>query len=201
MESTRARYDALVPQLKRLANNIGDALMQFISDAAVDIVSITYRIKTFESFAEKASRKPSQEPCEQVHDLCGLRVILFYPGDLPKVEEIIQREFSVTESTHKTEALQPDQFGYRSDHYLVRLRDAWLSAPNYRGLGDLNAEIQVRTILMHAWASLSHQLSYKTEAATPAQFRRQVYQLSALFELADQEFDRCAPKRPNCSTC
>jgi putative GTP pyrophosphokinase len=43
---------------------------------------------------------------------------------------------------------------------------------------------------MHAWASLSHQLSYKVENEIPLQFRRQVFQLSALFELADQEFDR-----------
>lgn len=90
----------------------------------------------------------------------------------------------------KTEDLDPDRFGYRSNHYVVTIKPEWGAVPEFRGLTGIRAEIQVRTLLMHAWASLSHQLSYKVEDEIPKRFRRQIFQLSAIFELADQEFDR-----------
>lgn len=50
-------------------------------------------------------------------------------------------------------------------------------------------EIQSRTILMHAWASINHKLSYKKDADIPQDFKRSLYRLSALIEIADQQFD------------
>jgi len=65
----------------------------------------------------------------------------------------------------------------------------WLKAPNYRGLGGLKVEVQVRTILMHAWAGIEHKLAYKKTEHVPNQFKRKLYQLSALFEVADDQFE------------
>jgi hypothetical protein len=96
----------------------------------------------------------------------------------------------VRQRIQKVDELHADQFGYRSNHYIVTLRESWLGAPNYRGLEAVRAEIQVRTILMHAWANISHNLQYKAVEQVPEQFRRRIFQLSALFELSDQEFDR-----------
>jgi hypothetical protein len=52
----------------------------------------------------------------------------------------------------------------------------------------LKAEIQIRTVLQHAWAAISHKLQYKREDDVPAPLRRKLFRLSALFELADDEF-------------
>jgi len=107
----------------------------------------------------------------------------------------VHNEFVVLESENALRQQDSDRFGYRSQHYIVKIKEGWLNAPNYRGLKDFVAEIQVRTILMHAWADISHKLAYKEESQIPLEFRRQVHQLSALFELADQQFDRLRDER------
>ena len=63
--------------------------------------------------------------------------------------------------------LEPDRFGYRSRHFIVSVNREWLKAPNYRGLSGLKAEIQVRTILMHAWADVEYKLAYKKRNMFP----------------------------------
>lgn len=100
-------------------------------------------------------------------------------------------------SEDKVDNLEPDKFGYRSHHFVVTLRHEWLNVPNYRGLEGIKAEIQVRTILMHAWADISHKLSYKKKEHIPELFQRNLFQLSALFEIADDRFEMLRAEREN----
>lgn len=72
---------------------------------------------------------------------------------------------------------------------MVSLEDDWLNAPSNRDLSGLKAEIQIRTILMHAWADVSHKISYKREEDVPTHLRRKLNRLIALFEIADDQFD------------
>jgi len=183
-------YYELAPLLDRLGANIQTAILQFLAAASIDVLAVTHRTKAFTSFLAKVHQKRYADPFLETPDLCGVRVIAFSPSDLGRIGSIISGEFSVREVVMQETRLQEDQFGYRSDHYVVTLPDTWLGAPNYRGLAGLQAEIQVRTILMHAWANLSHRLSYKSIDQSPLQFRRRIFQLSALFEMADEEFDR-----------
>ena len=173
----------------RLAENICEALKTYFSDEGISYLSISHRIKSFESFSEKVSRKVYKNPFEDIEDICGIRVIAYFPDDVIRIDKLIRKEFNVFESEVKGDQLKNDQFGYRSDHFVVSIKNSWLSTPNYRGLNNIKTEIQVRTILMHAWADLSHKLAYKTKESTPSQFLRNIYQLSALFELADERFE------------
>lgn len=47
-------------------------------------------------------------------------------------------------------------------------------------------EIQIRTIIQHAWSSLDHRIIYKQDV--PDELSRAVERLAALFEIADSEF-------------
>lgn len=194
-EATKADFDDKLPKYRKLSENILDAVEGFLESEKVSFLSITNRIKTFESFWEKIQRKGYKQPSNQVEDVCGIRVIVFFPSDVKLVGDLIEREFDVIESIEKSADLDSDQFGYRSDHFIVKLRKEWLQAPNWRGLGELKAEIQVRTILMHSWADLSHKLAYKKSASVPKRFMRELYQLSALFELADEKFEDLRNKK------
>ena len=84
--------------------------------------------------------------------------------------------------------LEPDQFGYRSTHYSVRLLPDRAHLPEWRDFAQLRAEIQIRTVLQHAWAAISHALQYKREFEVPSQFRRRLSRLAGMLELADEEF-------------
>lgn len=193
------QYNELAPRYNSLAQNLTSAIRDFLIKNNIDFLDVASRIKTFDSFFDKIQRKKlsTLKPLEEIKDLCGIRIIVFYPSDLELIHDIIHKEFDVLETINKEELLEPDRFGYRSFHYIVKIKDEWLKAPNYRGLNDLVAEIQVRTILMHAWADLSHKLSYKEKAYIPNQFRRQMSRLSALFELADEQFDILRKEKQN----
>lgn len=189
MTTTIQLYNDLKPKLERLKSNIESALTHTISEASIPLFSVESRIKDDQSLTDKIEKKRYSSPLEQVEDLCGLRVICYYQEDISKICEIVEREFKILEKEDKRTTLNEDQFGYTSCHYIVQLRDDWLVHPGARGLDGLKAEIQIRTMLMHAWAAISHKLLYKKENDVPPQIKRQLNRLSALIELADEQFD------------
>ncbi len=159
---------------------------EFLKKAEISYVAVTSRIKDFESFWEKIFRKHYEmEPFKQIGDICGLRIILYEPSDLSKIKAIIKREFVVKSVENKIEALKPDQFGYRGTHYIIGIKPKWQKTPNYRDLNNIFAELQVCTILMHAWAEIEHKFAYKNQNQIPKSLKRQYSQLSAILEVAD----------------
>lgn len=184
-EEYRKRYSAL----ERLALNIQHALKGFLDEAGIPYLDVTYRIKELPSFLEKIERKKYESPFEQCEDLCGIRVICYYVSDVDRISEIVQREFKVLESIDKAQELGVYEFGYRSVHFIATINKDWLHAPNYRGLSEVKAEIQIRTILMHAWAEVEHKLAYKKQDQVPDELQRKLSRLSAKFEEADEQFE------------
>jgi len=80
------------------------------------------------------------------------------------------------------------EFGYRSNHLIIKIKKDWTKTPNYRGLENLKVELQIRTILMHAWAEIEHKLAYKKAEHIPRELRRKFSRVSAILEEADEQF-------------
>ena len=177
-----------LPLYLKLARNLKLAIEMFLNENEISFLTVSDRIKNEESFYEKITRKSYTDP-GMVEDICGLRIICYYQSDLKKIEDIIRKEFVVIESQDKEDLLNQDQFGYRSAHYIVKIKKSWLIAPNYRGLDHLKAEIQVRTVVMHAWAEIEHKLAYKKSYHIPAKFKRKLYRMCAKLEESDEQFE------------
>ncbi|MEU6448434.1 RelA/SpoT domain-containing protein [Streptomyces sp. NPDC046979] len=177
-----------VAYCKKLQELIGEV----IQSAGIDIVQIDGRAKDVASFSEKMNRKKGkyEDPLAEITDLVGLRVITYYIEDVDEVAELIYREFKVLEehSGDKASELADDQFGYTSFHLIFELADSRKPLPEWRAFADFRAEIQIRTALQHAWAAVNHKIDYKKSHEVPRQLRRRLFRLSALFELADEEF-------------
>ncbi|EOE4705209.1 GTP pyrophosphokinase family protein [Vibrio cholerae] len=189
MSELKLIYREIKPKYQMLANNTEQALIQFLAENNISSFNVEKRVKEEKSFLEKVIRKSYGAPLEEMEDIAGVRVICYYNEDLEVIDKIIKEQFNVISSSNKSQELDDDQFGYASNHYVVKLKPEWLKAPNYRGLNDLKIEIQVRTILMHAWAAISHKLLYKKYDDVPKEFKRKLNRLSALIELADEQFD------------
>jgi putative GTP pyrophosphokinase len=146
------------------------------------------KIKTLESLCDKVNRKRIKDvDFSAVEDIAGVRVICLYRSDLQKVAEVISKNFEVVkEDTSRTRTVQP--FGYSSDHYIVRFPNTYKGL-RYDDLKGLLCEIQVRTILMDAWASVSHHLDYKQELDIPFESRANFNALAGLFYVADTNFE------------
>lgn len=76
---------------------------------------------------------------------------------------MITGSFNIDEknSLDKKILLASDQIGYRSVHFVCDLGAQRSGLPEFKDLGGLKFEIQVRTLLQHAWAELAHDRNYK----------------------------------------
>ncbi|QHP81439.1 (p)ppGpp synthetase [Pectobacterium odoriferum] len=184
-------YDNIRPLYDKLKNHLSDIMKDLLDTHSVEIFSIEGRIKEKESIISKVSRKTYVNPSvDDIEDLCGIRIICYYESDLNKIESIIRKEFPVISGSDKQLEIDVDRFGYSSRHFIVKFNAEWLKYPTARGLENLKAEIQIRTMLMHTWAAISHKLLYKQEDDAPREIKRNLSMLSALIELADEKFDQ-----------
>jgi putative GTP pyrophosphokinase len=190
-------YQRVRPLYEALAFEVQRILRQCLAASKIQTASIEARAKSLDSFASKASL-PSEsdpeaprypDPLSQITDLAAVRVITFFTRTVSQVDEAIRREFDVVERVDKAASLwREGRLGYQSVHYLVRLGPNRLSLGEYQHYRDLIVEIQVRTVMQHAWAEIEHDIQYKAIETIPDQIRRRFVSLAGLLEIADREF-------------
>ncbi|WP_406074168.1 GTP pyrophosphokinase family protein [Micromonospora sp. NBC_01638] len=152
-------------------------------------VTIESRAKEVSHLQDKLQRKQHYADLSDIPDLVGIRIIVKYQSDVKTVGDLISKEFTVIESSQH-EFRSPEAFGYRSHHLVVQLDRARSNLREWKESRGLKCEIQIRTILQHAWASISHSLDYKAESDVPAVLRRDLFKIAALLESADDSFER-----------
>lgn len=181
----RGLFEGLVAKLVDLTGTL-------LGPAGIEVADIEYRTKTVQSFVDKIYRKGQKytDPLNDITDLAGLRIITYYVEDLQPVGDWIASEFDVDwpNSVDPSQSMEADRFGYASPSYVVRLAEPRRSLGEWLPYSSLRAEIQLRTIAQHAWASVDHKLRYKRKQDVPPELQRALWRLSALFELADKEF-------------
>lgn len=181
----RPRYEKFTKKLETL-------IVDLISEKEIEYHLIESRTKELSSFKEKLSRKQDNySSLEDITDLSAIRIIVYYPSDISIIESIFENEFSIDNSNSKTlgQDLDFNQFGYLSSHLVFKLGDKRKSLSEWKYYEDLNCEVQIRTVLQHAWASISHILQYKSKSDIPSSLQRKLYRLAGLFELADEQFE------------
>lgn len=186
------RYRDKRSMYEDFATRVAAVLADVIRREDLDVILIEHRAKTVESFRGKLDRKGNRygDPLREVTDLAGIRVITYYLEDVATVEKLLRREFTIDDehSIDKATELDSDRFGYLSNHYIVSVGDTRGGLPEWAHLKELKAEIQVRTATQHAWASIEHKVRYKSERNFAPEIGRRLSRLSALFELADEQF-------------
>jgi hypothetical protein len=91
-------------------------------------------------------------------------------------------------SIDKEASMDLDRFGYQSTHLVLSYTDERLHLPEFTRFQGMKFEVQVKTILQHAWAAIDWKLRYKNAVEAPKEFRRRLYRISALLEAADDDF-------------
>lgn len=124
------------------------------------------RMKDNDSFIQKALyRKKYSNPYEDTTDKVGVRFVVLLDDDINKMDEVISSNidrWSISQDRNfqNEKEKNPEVFTYQSNHYIVRpLEDC-----NYQGcdvVAGTPCEIQVRTILQHAYSQVTHEVSYK----------------------------------------
>lgn len=184
-------YRARRPLHEEFTVELHRLLERILLSRDLDVSQIQQRTKTVESFLEKLERRNHKysDPLKQVTDLSGIRVILLNRDDCPKVTEVIKHGFEVDvkNSQPMLPPAEPDRFGYRRDHYVIQLGPDLAMRPEWERFLGLKAEVQIRTLISHAWAELDHRLRYKNQDDVPLEVQRRIYQMNAALETADAD--------------
>jgi ppGpp synthetase/RelA/SpoT-type nucleotidyltranferase len=183
-DEAKELYSAFADEVKRLVEGM-------LKAQTIKVHSVTSRLKCRGSLAQKIQRFDARYgTLSDVTDVAGVRIITYLSDQVDKIAGLIEREFFIDKenSVDKRQMSDPDRFGYSSLHQVVSLSEHRAALVEYKRFHVLKAEIQIRSILQHAWAEIEHDLQYKTALAVPTQIRRKFSRLAALLELADEEF-------------
>jgi ppGpp synthetase/RelA/SpoT-type nucleotidyltranferase len=199
-----AKYTALYPRYKLYANTL-DGLLRRASERHAPLAIVQARPKSISGFAEKALRKREEyirrygcaDPVNQITDLCGARVVTQTREEVDVICEFVKEHFDIDSrnTVDCSERLKPTEFGYRSVHYVVKFKpDVFPTKGVEATIPDdvygLWAEIQVRTLLEHAWADFTHNVTYKSAFEIPTKWERELSGLAATLEATDGAFSR-----------
>jgi len=187
-----SEYDSEKNLYRDFAENCESLLGKLLSVERYRVHSVTSRLKDRDRLEDKLRRegKYYKQLCD-VTDTAGVRIITHFEDEVDKIGTLVEREFKVDpeRSIDKRKVLDPDRFGYLSLHYICGLHADRLKLSENRRYAGLPCEIQIRSILQHAWAEIEHDLGYKPGSTIPGPIRRRFSRLAGLLEMADQEFE------------
>ena len=189
-----AKYTTeLQPSYKMMATKVQELINSILANHRITTHSITAREKDPESLKLKIERegKSYLNPLEDITDLAGVRIITYFPSEVEKLLPIIEKEFLIDRrnSIDKRKTSDPSVFGYASVHLVVQFSQDRIKLSEYARFKGMKCEIQVRTILQHAWAEIEHDIVYKSSDDIPFELRRKFASLAGLLEIADREFE------------
>ena len=119
---------------------------------------------------------------QNINDIAGIRVVCSYIDDVYAVAEMLLRQSDVRLVQTQDYIQHPNFNGYRSLHLDIQI-------PIY--LSDhtehVNVEVQLRTVAMDFWASLEHDLRYKSQKDIPARISQEMWDAAQAINYIDRQ--------------
>uniref|UniRef100_UPI0035C9441D hypothetical protein n=1 Tax=uncultured Sphingomonas sp. TaxID=158754 RepID=UPI0035C9441D len=149
------------------------AAIRSVLEAAVKVHNvvphaITGRAKQAGSLEKKLADRgvdPASAIEEEIKDLAGTRIVFLTNAQVDGFHNtgILRENFEILSVNvhHPVPGTETETRLFDSTNYLVQLKPERLALPEYAPFAGLKAEIQVQTLLNHAWAEMGHDTIYK----------------------------------------
>lgn len=182
-------YEAGIREIKTKLDILSDE--SNISGKPSPIDSIKSRIKSPRSIIKKLKRRgfpiSLQSIMDNLNDIGGIRVICPFIQDIYTVADMLMRQSDLTLIEKKNYIANPKPNGYRSLHLILEV-PIFLSETTK----PVRIELQLRTIAMDFWASLEHQLRYKSDVQVPPHISDDLKECADVIAATDEEMQRIA---------
>jgi len=191
MSDLVAQYNHSLALYETVTTQFQSMLSLLLAPEPLHIHSIRGRAKAVNSLAGKIERRRNKyQNLSDITDLVGIRIVTYYADEVDKIARLIQSHFTIdrVNSIDKRKELAPDEFGYASLHLIVEI------PVNAQGICQgayekiCKIEVQICSILQHAWAEIEHDLAYKHPGGASDEIHRRFSRLAGLLEMADDEF-------------
>ena len=184
LEGFQTQVDGFADAAELARGEVAEALKA--SHFAVN--AITCRAKSVESTRHKINSQGIGRPSQLLRDLIGVRVITTFASGVDEAAGRLESMFETVDRKDKRGLLDVSEFGYRSVHLIVRMSPSEIG-PVAELLRSQFVEVQVRSVVEHAWAEVEHDLRYKSGVKMPGSLGRRFAALAGALELVDREFD------------
>ncbi len=152
-----------------LATTVAAILMSaVVAEGGYRLQQVNKRAKQPSSLRKKLQQREIEATTtleNDIKDLAGCRMIFYTNNDVMRFihSGIIEQNFEVLEVKlhHPRREAEDAADLYISNHYLVALRPERIALPEYARFARMRCEIQIQTILNHAWAEMAHDTIYK----------------------------------------
>lgn len=197
LSKLRQYYRDFTQSHPTIEEDFTDAVEDVLADAGLTYDRVSVRLKRWQSFKTKAKKRDVDgelmypEPWKDIHDLMGVRITTFHSTEIPQIVDALDDVFTLIRSVDKAaETKVSGGFGYGSLHLILEVDDRVPDLAEYLGF---QFEVQIRTVLQHAWAEFEHDIRYKrSSGALDPRVDRAFTLAAGLIELADQQFDLIA---------
>jgi ppGpp synthetase/RelA/SpoT-type nucleotidyltranferase len=187
IDQVLAEFDLRKDHLADLSNATERLIKAILKEEAVPFQSVQARVKRRDKVRTKyCSQDKNYRTLDEIPDLDGLRIITYYSDKIDQIAEIIGREFAQCAPREDKRLGKLDSFGYSAIHMDCTHSPARLGNTEYKRFADARFEVQITTILGHAWAEMHH--PWYDELNSPSEELRRFHRLAAVLELAEQEF-------------
>ncbi len=127
---------------------------------------IESRLKSPQSMLKKLQKRNFEisiaSAKQNLNDIAGIRVVCCYIDDVYRVADMLLRQSDITLVNITDYIKQPNYNGYRSLHLDLKIPVYLSERTEY-----VTVEVQIRTVAMDFWASLEHDLRYKSDKDIP----------------------------------
>jgi ppGpp synthetase/RelA/SpoT-type nucleotidyltranferase len=195
-EEILKEYNALKPLLRQWGEMVDSILVDIIRDMVENhLIKIlpSCRLKEDKSYLFKAlyRKKNYTEPIENIEDKIGTRIVVLKSDDIKIVQKRISEyqnwESKLTKNAEQEIEDKPNIFDYQSLHIVVKPKEEDATFPADK-IESLTCEIQIRTLLQHAFAEISHDSTYKGPYKNDKGILRRLAKAMALMEATDDYF-------------
>lgn len=164
-------YDSAIEVVKTYLNILDNEFS--VKFQRNPIHNIESRLKSPQSIIGKLQKKglpiTTESARKNLLDMAGIRVTCCYISDIYAISDLLSRRDDFVVIKKKDYIRHPKPSGYRSYHMIINVPVHLSTHKKYAPV-----EIQIRTIAMDFWASLEHQLKYKSAETIPAELSEQL---------------------------
>lgn len=189
-----ADYTNLKPSLIEWATLVDATLIRIVgtlhSESNFIQMPPNHRCKNDDSFLKKAlyREKDYANPLIDIEDKVATRIVVVTSHNVYKVKEIILKadiwNFRISKDILEVNEENPNHFDYQSVHIILWPKQSILGIePSY-----LTCEVQIRTLLQHSYAEVTHDSVYKGPYKNNSAIRRNLAKCMALMETTDDMF-------------
>ncbi|MDD2957611.1 MAG: (p)ppGpp synthetase [Lachnospiraceae bacterium] len=151
---------------------------------------IDSRLKSADSILGKLQKKQMEltltAACNCIFDIAGVRIVCPYVKDIYLLRERIMAQDDIMIMEEKDYVAHPKRNGYRSLHIVIRVPVYFMNKKQM-----VPVELQIRSLAMDLWASLEHDLKYKSsQNESNIDFTAKLYECSKLIYQAEDEMEK-----------